>query len=189
MKSNVLALAIAAACMGLSSVTLAQEPQRHMGRDSGPGLTYRVGPSHENRYYPRAGQREPWREERMADRHAERRADRRESRQEERQEERRQDRRDDRWDARQERRDDFRQDRQFDRWNNRGGHFYNARGPQFRRGGYIPGEFRHRQYHVVDYNAYRLSAPPRGHHWVQVGADYVLIAIATGLIASIVLNQ
>lgn len=29
----------------------------------------------------------------------------------------------------------------------------------------------------------------RGHQWVQVGADYVLIAIATGVIAQIILNQ
>jgi Ni/Co efflux regulator RcnB len=28
-----------------------------------------------------------------------------------------------------------------------------------------------------------------GHRWVQVGADYVLIAIATGVIASIILNN
>jgi Ni/Co efflux regulator RcnB len=37
-----------------------------------------------------------------------------------------------------------------------------------------------------DYRAYNLSPPPRGHQWVQVGADCVLIA--TGLIANIILN-
>jgi Ni/Co efflux regulator RcnB len=40
-----------------------------------------------------------------------------------------------------------------------------------------------------DRRAYRLSPPPRGHEWVQVGPDFVLIAIATGLIAHIVLSQ
>lgn len=69
------------------------------------------------------------------------------------------------------------------------GHYYNARGPEFRRGGYIPHDFRNRQYYVNDYRAYRLSPPPRGQQWVQVGSDYVLIAIATGLIANIVLNH
>lgn len=69
------------------------------------------------------------------------------------------------------------------------GHYYNARGPEFRRGGYIPRDFRNRQYYVNDYRAYHLSPPPRGQQWVQVGSDYVLIAIATGLIANIVLNH
>ncbi|MDR3452840.1 MAG: RcnB family protein [Rhodoferax sp.] len=69
------------------------------------------------------------------------------------------------------------------------GSYYNARGPEFRRGGYIPRDFRNRQYVVNDYRAYRLSPPPRGQQWVQVGSDYVLIAIATGLIANIVLSR
>ena len=98
-------------------------------------------------------------------------------------------RRDDRWDHRNSHRPDFRGPDlrtyyDYDQWP-----YYNARGPQFRRGGYIPREFRNRQYQVVDYYTYRLSAPPRDHQWVQVGADYVLIAIATGLIASIVLSN
>ena len=45
------------------------------------------------------------------------------------------------------------------------------------------------RYVINNYRAYHLSAPPRGHQWVQVGADYALIAIATGLIASIVLSH
>jgi Ni/Co efflux regulator RcnB len=67
--------------------------------------------------------------------------------------------------------------------------YYNARGPEFRRGGHIPREFRNRQYVINDYRMYHLSPPPRGHQWVQVGADYVLVAIATGLIVSILLNN
>ncbi|MDD5324311.1 MAG: RcnB family protein [Polaromonas sp.] len=69
------------------------------------------------------------------------------------------------------------------------GMYYNARGPEFRRGGYIPRDFRNRQYVVSNYRAYHLSPPPRGQQWVQVGSDYVLIAIATGIIANIVLNN
>ena len=86
---------------------------------------------------------------------------------------------------------DQRSDRRFHygdaRRNDRNG-YYNARGPEFRRGGYVPREFRNHQYVVTDYSSYRLSPPARGQQWVQVGADYVLIAIATGLIANIVLG-
>ncbi len=108
------------------------------------------------------------------------------------------DRRDDRRDYRQDRRDDrrdFRHDRRDDRRdyrqsrNDRHYHYYNARGPEFRRGGYIPYEYRNRQYVVVNPHQHRLYAPPRGHQWVQVGTDYVLVAIATGLIANLILNN
>jgi Ni/Co efflux regulator RcnB len=68
-------------------------------------------------------------------------------------------------------------------------YYYNARGPEFRRGGYVPREYRARNYYVTDYRAHRLSAPPRGQQWVQIGPDYVLMAIATGLIAHMVLSQ
>lgn len=100
----------------------------------------------------------------------------------------RQDRREDRRDFRQERREDRRDYRQSR--NDRHYHYYyNARGPEFRRGGYIPYEYRNRQYVVVNPQQYRLAPPPRGHHWVQVGSDYVLVAIATGLIAHLILNN
>lgn len=83
--------------------------------------------------------------------------------------------------------DDRRTDQRDGRWNDRRPE-YNARGPEFRRGGYIPYEYRRPNY-VVDYRVYHLSPPPRGQQWVQVGADYVLIAVATGLIANIILNN
>jgi Ni/Co efflux regulator RcnB len=57
------------------------------------------------------------------------------------------------------------------------------------RGGRLPAEYRGRQYVVDDWRGHHLSAPPRGYHWVQAGGDYVLAAIATGVIASILLNQ
>lgn len=83
-----------------------------------------------------------------------------------------------------------RDDRRYDNnRNTRHAAYYNARGPEFRRGGYIPREFRNHYYVVNNYRNYRLSPPPRGQQWVQVGSDYVLIAIATGLIASIVLSH
>lgn len=57
------------------------------------------------------------------------------------------------------------------------------------RGDRIPPQYRGRQYVVDDWRGHRLTAPPRGYHWVQAGGDYVLIAIATGVIASLILNQ
>ncbi len=74
--------------------------------------------------------------------------------------------------------------------NARNDRFYpGARGPQFYRGGHIPAEYRSRQYYVNDWRGHRLSAPPRGQQWVQVGTDYALIAIATGLIINLALTN
>ena len=60
---------------------------------------------------------------------------------------------------------------------------------QFHRGERLPVEFRHRNYVVDDWRAHHLTAPPRGYHWVQTGADYVLVAIATGVILQLMLNN
>jgi Ni/Co efflux regulator RcnB len=68
-------------------------------------------------------------------------------------------------------------------------YYYSARGPEWRRGGYLPPEYRNHQYVVSNWRAHHLAAPPRGYQWVQVGNDYVLAAIATGLIASLILNS
>jgi Ni/Co efflux regulator RcnB len=38
----------------------------------------------------------------------------------------------------------------------------------------------------VDYKARHLRAPPRGYEWREVDGNYVLAAIATGVIASVV---
>lgn len=54
-----------------------------------------------------------------------------------------------------------------------------------RRGGRLHKEYRHDRYVVNDWRGRHLSAPPRGYHWVQTGNDYVLAAIATGLIAQV----
>jgi Ni/Co efflux regulator RcnB len=57
------------------------------------------------------------------------------------------------------------------------------------RGDRMPAEYRHRQYVVDDWRGHHLSAPPRGYQWVQSGSDYVLIAIATGIIAQLLLSN
>ena len=67
-------------------------------------------------------------------------------------------------------------------------YYYGARGPEWRRGGRVPAQYRGHQYVVNDWRGHHLSAPPRGYQWVQVGNDYVLAAIATGIIAQLLLN-
>jgi len=58
-----------------------------------------------------------------------------------------------------------------------------------RKGNRLPKEYRGRQYEVSDWRGHHLSQPPRGYHWVQTGGDYVLVAITTGIIMQILLNQ
>ena len=59
----------------------------------------------------------------------------------------------------------------------------------FRKGDRLPAEYRRRSYVVDDWRSHHLTAPPRGYHWVQTGGDYVLVAIATGVILQLLLNQ
>lgn len=60
---------------------------------------------------------------------------------------------------------------------------------EYYRGDRLPAEYRHRHYVVNDWRGHNLSAPPRGYHWVQSGGDYILIAIATGIIAQLLLGR
>jgi len=78
---------------------------------------------------------------------------------------------------------DFRDGRQFDR---RG---FPQPHAEWRRGGRVPSEYRTRNYVVNDYRAYRLQPPPRGYQWMGVGGDFVLAAIATGVISQIIAGQ
>jgi Ni/Co efflux regulator RcnB len=110
----------------------------------------------------------------------------------------------DRWD----RRDDRRGDR-HSRWDDRryNGYYYRDRWyygappahyygrPDYRpgysawrRGGYLPPYYRGGGYVVHDYGRYHLRQPPRGYYWYRAGNDYVLAAIATGLIFEIINN-
>jgi len=56
------------------------------------------------------------------------------------------------------------------------------------RGDRLPAEYRDRSYVVDNWHEHGLSAPPRGYHWVGVNGDYVLAAVATGVIANILAN-
>ena len=62
----------------------------------------------------------------------------------------------------------------------------NRRGASWQRGQHLPQQFRGRDRYVSDWGRYRLSAPPRGYgYYRQDNGDFVLAAIATGLIASL----
>jgi Ni/Co efflux regulator RcnB len=83
------------------------------------------------------------------------------------------------------RQDDRRHDRRDDRRDDRA--YYGA--SRFHKGERLPTYYRDHVFVVDHWQAHKLHRPPRGHQWVQVGGDYVLVAITTGIIASIILNH
>jgi Ni/Co efflux regulator RcnB len=72
-----------------------------------------------------------------------------------------------------------------------GDRHWDGAGPQhsWRRGDRLPSQYRSNQYVVDDWRGHHLRQPPRGYHWVQSGGDYVLAAIATGVIADLIINH
>lgn len=87
------------------------------------------------------------------------------------------------------RRDDHRDDRHDDKRDHRPSahnddHRNDRRGPPYRRGERLAPD--HRGTRVADYRKHHLNTPQRGHEWRRVDNNYVLIAVATGLIASVV---
>lgn len=71
------------------------------------------------------------------------------------------------------------------------GHDERGAGPnhEYYKGGRMPAQYRSNHYVVDDWRGHHLSAPPRGYHWVQTGSDFVLVAIASGIIAQLLLNN
>jgi Ni/Co efflux regulator RcnB len=60
--------------------------------------------------------------------------------------------------------------------------------PRFYRGGYLPREYLSGGYYV-NWQAYPgLYAPPYGYQWVNVDGNFLLVALATGLIANALLH-
>ena len=57
------------------------------------------------------------------------------------------------------------------------------------KGDRIPASYRDKRYEVADWKAHNLRQPPRGYHWVNVNGDFVLAAVATGVIADLLLNN
>lgn len=152
MKARILICVMAAASLGLGSVSFAQGYDRDRRDNDRQGYEQRGGGARPG--YPQS-------------------------------ERRRDDERGWRGDGRRERDERMGYNRDF-----RNDNFhYGARGPEWRRGGHIPQLYRSRQYVVNDWRAHHLSPPPRGYQWVQVGPDYVLVAVATGIIAQLILSQ
>lgn len=115
-----------------------------------------------------------------------------------------------------EQRQDRRHDRQAERWNERRQERFDRRheqrdwrpgwqagyqqphygwqsghrvAPRYHRGGYLPYQYRGPTYRVHDWHAHPgLYAPPYGHQWMQVDGEFLLVALATGLIANAILN-
>jgi Ni/Co efflux regulator RcnB len=179
MKSTAIACAIAASALGFGSLSFAQ--------GSGWDRT----------------ERSERREERREDR-AERREDRREHRRDDRQA--RRDTRHDQHGQYQQRSFNEQRDQQpwihdrYYRQPNHGQPYYQHSNRQhqwrghtqrYQRGDHLPYQFRQRHYYVNDWRAHRgLYAPPYGYQWVQADSgDYLLVALATGLIANLLLNQ
>lgn len=61
--------------------------------------------------------------------------------------------------------------------------------PDFRRGHALPQQYRGKGYQVSDWKKRGLKSPPSGHRWMNVDGNYVLIAVATGVIASVIAHQ
>ena len=188
MKPLSIIAATMAASLGLSSVSYAQG---WAGRDGHPG----------ERAHERREQRFEQRQERRAERFEERQ-DRREHRFEHR-EDRRHEQRHEQWQARQE-------------WQHRHAAppvyvqparpvyshawrtapYYAPRvqyihsGPRYYyQGDVLPWEYRRHMMVVNDWNTYGLYAPPHGYQWVRSDTgEILLIALATGLIANLLLR-
>jgi len=63
-------------------------------------------------------------------------------------------------------------------------HHY-VRHEEWRKGGKIEKADWNRGDHI-DYRHYHLSAPPHGYEWREVDGNFVLAAVATGVIATVV---
>jgi Ni/Co efflux regulator RcnB len=96
-------------------------------------------------------------------------------------------------------RDDRRHDRRDNRYSDNryygNGHngYYNGNAyghrNHWRRGARISQDYG-RYYVVDDWHQHQgLYAPQRGYHWVRTGNDFALVAITTGIIASILLSN
>lgn len=68
--------------------------------------------------------------------------------------------------------------------------YYRGAGPQHQwvQGSRIPPQYRGGRYVVHDWRGHRLHQPPRGYQWVRYGSDYMLVAIASGVIAQLIIH-
>ena len=60
----------------------------------------------------------------------------------------------------------------------------------YKRGGHVPQQYRGGDYIVTDWHARHLRQPPRGYQYVRSdNGDFLLVAISTGIIASILASH
>lgn len=60
----------------------------------------------------------------------------------------------------------------------------------YKRGGHVPQEYRSGRYVVNDWHSEHLRQPPRGYHWVRSdNGDFLLVAVATGVITDLLLHH
>lgn len=85
------------------------------------------------------------------------------------------------------RRDDRRDDRgRYEQGRHDNGNHYGQRKHRWARGERLDRTYYSDRSYYVDYRAHHLRAPPRGYQWVRVDDNYALVALTTGLIASII---
>ena len=58
---------------------------------------------------------------------------------------------------------------------------------RWERGQRLDARYRDNRYYVRDYHRYGLRAPPRGYRWQRVDDSYILAAVATGVILSVII--
>lgn len=58
---------------------------------------------------------------------------------------------------------------------------------RWERGQRLDARYRDNRYYVSDWRRHGLRAPPRGYRWQRVDDSYILAAVATGLIASVII--
>jgi Ni/Co efflux regulator RcnB len=89
-------------------------------------------------------------------------------------------------------------DRHDDRHDNKGryeqgrhdnGNHYGQQKHRWARGERLDRAYYSDRSHYVDYRRYHLRQPPRGYQWVRVDNNYALVALTSGLIASIIASQ
>lgn len=57
---------------------------------------------------------------------------------------------------------------------------------QWKRGHVVDQGYRGDRYWVTDWRTRQLPTPPYNHRWLHINGDYVLVAIATGVITNII---
>ena len=87
------------------------------------------------------------------------------------------------WDNRRHDRADYARYRfHYGYYNRPSGYYYRS----WHRGDRLPRSWYGPSYIVYDWRPYRLYSPPYGYHWVRVGDDVVLTAIATGIVLDVI---